>query len=570
MKKLIFSLSFLLVFSAQVWSKQRSLDEMKAAAASVIANHAKTRGAASLKVLKQDNQLTMLGYAGGGYAVIANDDRFPAVLGYSENPSSGDNPGFQWWMNAMSEALAANAESGQSVTPISIPEGYKTSVPELMTTRWGQGTPYNNLCPTYPNQLTGGENHFLTGCVATSISQILYYHRYPINGEGSKIYNFVNPETGRSQRLQANFEATTYDWDNMLPTYTEGNYGLVQATAVATIMYHVGVSVEMNYTVGASGALHNVACLSLRNYFRCNDGIKMYMRDYFPQQEWMDIIYRELNDGCPVLYGGQAEEFGGHSFVIDGYDANGLVHVNWGWEGSDNGFYDISLLNPPSANHNSFLSQNMVIVRPDNDDRYNPGYVSLWSLTKALAMNVEGSQLKYSTISAASLDVEDFMGDVLLVAQNLATGAQTELKVLNSYTLFSPAVYGEIKKYQSDLVSVDGLADGEYRIFVGSKSSNEASIQPMRSHETVNNSYILTKSGSTLSLTAENNPNWTATTGISGVEVGDNTGDGIVRVYDMSGRMVYSAPAAGFSVADVPAEGVLIIKNGSQVKKVIK
>ena len=95
-------------------------------------------------------------------------------------------------------------------------------------------------------------------------------------------------------------------------------------------------------------------------------------------------------------------------------------------------------------------------------------------------------------------------------------------------------------------------------------------MQPMRSHETVNNSYILTKSGSTLSLTAENNPNWTATTGISGVEVGDSTGDGIVRVYDMSGRMVYSAPAAGFSVADVPAEGVLIIKNGSQVKKVIK
>ena len=574
MKKVLLSMSLILTLPLVAMAGPRSLEEMKAAASKVIPV-AKTRSSANaadgLKVLKTVPQLTVLGYENGGYAVIANDDRFPAVLGYSDSKlSNGDNPGLQWWMNAMSEALAAQAAGKTKAATRVIPDGLKSEVPGLMTTKWGQSAPYYNMCPTYINTSTGASTHYLTGCVATAISQIMYYHKWPETGEGYSSYTFTDAN-GKVQSLEADYDRAHYDYANMLPVYEEGKYTLIQANAVATIMAHVGISVEMNYQVGASGALHNVACLSLRNYFRYNDNIKMYMRDYYPQQEWMDIVYRELSDGCPVLYGGQAEEFGGHSFVIDGYDADGLVRVNWGWEGSDDGFYDISLLNPPSANYNSFLSQNMVVVRPETDERYNPGYFSMWSLTRALEMGTDGSQLTFSQISAANLDVESFYGDILLVAENMSTGERTVLRTLNSYSASRAVEYGEIEFFgQKDPVSVEALADGEYRIFVASQSPLEATMQPMRSHETVNNSYILTKSGSTLSLTAENNPNWTATTGISGVEVGDSTGDGIVRVYDMSGRMVYSAPAAGFSVADVPAEGVLIIKNGSQVKKVIK
>lgn len=569
MKKLIFSLCVLLALPAYMWSKQRSLDEMKSAAASVINKVSMTRASAPISVLRQDAQFTVLGYKPGGYAVIANDDNFPAVLGYSDGKlSDGDNPGLQWWMNAVSEVLAAKAGAGQTVQRASVPDGYQEAVGPLMTTTWGQSAPYNLLCPTYQSSQTGATVNYLTGCVATAMSQIMHYHKHPVTGEGAKTYWFYPSDGSGRQRLYANFMNTTYDWDNMLDSYTTGSYTEAQGNAVATIMYHCGVALEMNYAEGASGATHSAACLALRNYFRYNDYSKLYMRDYFPEEEWMGIVYRELNDGCPLLYGGNSSSFGGHSFVVDGYDANGLVHVNWGWEGDDDGFYDIAILNPSSIDGTSFLNQDMVVVRPDTDDRYNPTYTSLWGMTAPLTISGNTTTLNYNTISVANLDVDDFYGNIYIMAQNMATNETTSLKTLLTVNQNSAVSYGMTRSFTSSTVSVASLPDGEYRIYIATKSDLEDEPQPVRSNETINNSYIMVKSGSSVTVTAESNPNWTA--GIEGVEAGEEGHDSVVRVYDLSGRMVYSAPYDGFKTSDIPADGVLILKSGAMTKKIVK
>lgn len=568
MKKLLFSLCFLLAFSSNAWSKQRSLDEMKAAAGKVITNKGGARSVAAMKVINQNAQLTVLGYAGGGYAVIANDDRFPAVFGYSDATQTDEIPtNVQWWMNAVTEALETATANGQSVERSAVPASYKSAVPQMLTCTWGQEAPFNRLCPTYTT--AGGEMNYITGCVATAMSQIMYYYKWPVTGFGSKRYYFTPEGGGNRLNLNANFGETTYDWNSMLNSYDNG-YNDTQAEAVATLMYHCGVAVEMQYNQSGSGARPDMACKALREYFRYNDNIKMYTRDYFPQEEWMNIVYRELNDNCPLLYGGstlagEGRDGAGHSFVIDGYNEDGLVHVNWGWDGAYDGYYDISMLNPQNYPTGFVAGQSMIIVRTENDNRFTEPYKSMLCLIDNLKITNNGTSLTCDqNTMIANVDIDIFEGNVMLVATNMDTNVTTELgNVANSVII----EYGNGASVMPLPISVASLPDGKYRVYLASKSFYENEAQPVRSNEKVNNSYIMTKNGTSITLTAENNSNWTS--GITNVETASED-DGIVRVYNISGVMVYSAPANAFNVNDIPATGVLIIKNGDNITKVKK
>ncbi len=414
MKRQYLIVMLLLAVTCTMTAKPRTAAQLRQEASKVLSTTTMAKGlygnaAAEPEVLSQKSQLTVLGYKDGGYAVIANDDEFAPVLGYSDaRLADGHAPAFLWWMDAINASLEKKLADGEQPESVRPAAEYKESVDELLTTRWNQDAPFNNMCPTYTKN--GQKYNYVTGCVATAMAQIMYFHKYPVKGSGHYSYTYTSEEGYGTVRPSANFE-TTYDYDNMLPVYTPGNYTQVQADAVAKLMYHCGVSVEMNYTTTGSGAFSANACLALRQYFLYDENIKLYTREMFPVDEWMSIVYRELNDGCPILYGGQATS-GGHSFVLDGYDENGLVHVNWGWGGTDNGFFDIAELDGYS------YGQDMVTVRMPDDPTFDSTYRSLWGFGSNLNATKIGTAIVLSTDGVYNMDVDDFTGKMAVMAQN--------------------------------------------------------------------------------------------------------------------------------------------------------
>ena len=241
----------------------------------------------------------------------------------------------------------------------------------MVTCHWGQSTPYNNLCPLGPHYDASGQpdgreyERSLTGCAATAIAQIMYYHKYPTKGQGGKASVGV-PYNNPTATYTVNFDEATYDWANMIDDYKEG-YTEEQANAVATLMYHAGVALDMQYSPDASGTYARKVVTALKRNFGYPETVRLLMRADYSEQEWMNLIYTELSEGRPIQYNGQDAINGGHAFVFDGYDQEGLVHVNWGWEGDKDGYYDVSLLNPSGWRFTSNQSMVIGIARRSNN-----------------------------------------------------------------------------------------------------------------------------------------------------------------------------------------------------------
>lgn len=550
MKKISLLITLIFAFALNSLAKPRTAEQMKAAAAAVLNTQTMAKGlnfsAADVTLIDSRSQTVIYGNA-GGYAVVSKDDTFSPILGYSDTAMS-DNPApaFLWWLetiNKSMENMLAKGTEPQHVQPA--PE-YRTSVPELLTTRWGQDTPYNLQCPEYT--VNNVKYNYVTGCVATAMAQIMKYHNYPEKGYGKTIYR-LNPGDGATLTIEADFGNTTYDWANMLDSYIPGRYNDEQANAVATIMYHCGVSVRMNYAKDGSGAFSYDACTALRTNFLYDKNIKHYSRDFMPNEEWMNIIYRELNDNCPILYGGFTTANAGHAFVFDGYDADGLVHVNWGWNGESNGYYDVASLNGFSE------GQNMVIIRLPNDDRFESQYHSMWGLGYKLVITKTITALKVSCDALYNMDVDKFTGELALMALNTETGDKTNLSTIYGTNVLSGIKYGSGMSLSGVSVPYTQLSDGTYRIYLATKSTLETDWQPVHSNETINNSYILVKNGSNVTLRAENNSNWT--TAIDNVPTVEKKADN--RIYSIDGRYMGTD-------ASVLKDGIYI-RNGKKFVK---
>ncbi len=350
---------FLLVAVMATTAKPRSEQQIQAIAGQVlsakgIVKHA-SRG--NLKLLSKTANMQVIGFKDGGYVIVSSDDILPAVLGYASGTfSATGNPNFEWWLNATEAAAAARVKQGTmlKVTKPDISK-YAESVAPLVTCTWGQDAPYNNLCPSGQGPISKGKT--VTGCVATAMAQILYYWRFPEHGQGTRtIYFPFGEPTGQS--LTANFGDTHYDWDHMIDDYS-GTYTVEEASAVATLMYHCGIATNMQYDASGSGAYATDAAEGLKTYFGLPSTVRYVERDQYSEPSWMDMIYNDVNSRQPILYVGADASYGGHAFVLDGYDKDGLVHINWGWDGDQNGFFDVSLLNP--TGYQFEFNQGMII-----------------------------------------------------------------------------------------------------------------------------------------------------------------------------------------------------------------
>ena len=283
-----------------------------------------------------------------GFVIVSGDDRAKDILGYSDGgsfPTENIPENFKNWMAFYEKelkALAATSEDTTIVTPVKVSAsttlqaaGFATFInPLLGTIKWDQATPYNIFCPII---------HAIqapTGCVATAMAQVMKYHQWPVTGTGTKTYKASEV----SDSLTADFSGTTYDWANMTNTY-DGYSTAAQDTAVARLMYHCGVAVNMDYSPSSSGAYDNDIPAALSNYFGYDKNAQLYTRNYFSESEWINLIKTELNASRPLLYGGASLDGAGHQFVCDGYDSDNLFHFNWGWSGVCNGYFELSSLN---------------------------------------------------------------------------------------------------------------------------------------------------------------------------------------------------------------------------------
>lgn len=350
---------------------ERSEEEMVQAAISVLngsvgANH-KVQRHSSIKKLKQMSELAIYGYDDGGFAVITADTRFRAVIGYSETLFSGTAVpcGFEWWLKSINSVMESGDCMNEPLSKVKKSE-LKASVAPLMTTKWGQGHPYNDLC-------TWNGHQFVTGCVATAMAQVMKYHKYPQKGTDSYSYVIHYTDLGDAE-FSSNFSEHQYDWNNMLNQYNSGGYSSEQANAVALLMSDCGIAVGMIYRSSVSSAYFMMIDYALKKYFSFTDGTERYFRSDHSTEDWMNLIYEAINNGRPIIYRGAESETdsNGHAFVLHGYDEQGNVYVNWGWNGSFDGYYSIDLLNPGSDNYS--YGQCMVLAVPGQKSEYDLTY----------------------------------------------------------------------------------------------------------------------------------------------------------------------------------------------------
>ena len=502
----------------------------------------------SLKTLQQRDMLTVIGHEQEGFVIIANDDKVPAVVGYSQTPFTTFPPALEWYLDAADKALKYIAANGQRRTAIPPSPEYPSNLGPLVKTRWDQGKPYNNLCP-------GGNGSssklYPSGCVATALSQVMKYHNYPKQGKGEHQYSF-QPSSGDGRILYANFEETFYDWDNMLDNYSTTAYTEEQANAVATLMLHCGVSVDMQYTASGSGAYGQEACLALKTYFRYNKNTRLYIRDYYTAESWMAMIYRELNQYGPIYYAGSSEGSGGHAFVLDGYDETGLVHINWGWGGKSDGFFDIALLNPPSYQFS--VRQNMILdMDPDADIPYKSQVVA----TEMSFIRTSTSITINGKVYDASAEV--FTGVIACVLQDMETGNITVLKKTDEMTM-QPIVNGTYWLHTISLPanSLSSVPYGTYRLYVASRTAEDTQWQLVRPEEGKVSNFIVTKSPEGITWETSTDDLWSIDVPTAIQALTATQSDASARFFDLQGREV-----------SPETKGLLIRKQGNEVKKVI-
>ncbi len=299
---------------------------------------------------------------GSGYVIVSGDDRTVPILGYSDSGSVSEDDmpdGLRYlldgyaeqleWMDSHYGADGAYETDGAkgAYKAYKAQSAARSAIAPMIETRWNQGAPYNNLCIEIDGEKT------VTGCVATTLTQLMYFHKWPEPEDYcTNILEYTYTATRKDgttteERTVGGLPATTFDWNAMSLTYTSDATGTA-ANEVANLMQYGGRALHMMCGLssnGGSSAYSEAIPYALKNCFGYDGGVRHTYRKNYSYTEWVELIYGELAEGRPVALGGQSLG-GGHSFICDGYDTDDYFHINWGWGGSSDGYYRLSVLQP--------------------------------------------------------------------------------------------------------------------------------------------------------------------------------------------------------------------------------
>ncbi|MEI8085792.1 MAG: C10 family peptidase [Paludibacter sp.] len=422
-----------------------------------------------------------------GFVIVSGDDRAKDILGYSDSGTFESNEipeNLKSWLDFYAselKLLAAQPETAAFAPRLRTNAATKvvknertfatTVAPLLGGIKWNQGSPYNNMCPMFD-----ATTRCVSGCVATGMAQVMKYHAWPMMGRGSKTYTTKTLNVP----LSVDFSITEYKWLNMSDTYSTSSTQ-IQKDAVATLMYSCGVAVNMDYGKSSSASSVTMA-KSLITYFNYDANTQFYQRDYYTKAEWANIIKTELNASRPVLYDGQSAT-GGHLFVCDGYDSNGLFHFNWGWGGSSNGYFELTVLNPSdqgiggtAGGYNAGQGITVGVQKPNPNS--TPTYrlcASKISTNEVDSIDRNAIFTVYST-SLYNNGINAFDGNVALALYNdssliqiIKNSAISKLSGMTGYSLYS---------YSTTIPAE--IPNGNYKLYVIYKANSESQWQKIR------------------------------------------------------------------------------------------
>ena len=364
----------------------------------------------------------------GGFIIISSEDATVPVIGYSYSGAFSSNnmpENLKGWFNGLEKDLVMvrkdKLAQGSEVRSKWETIGIRTKGGEdailLKTAEWDQDNPYNLLCTLPDNKKA------VTGCVATAMAIFLRHLGYPAHGTG-----YLNGYKTSSKGYQIEGYSINdhyYDWKSMPLSNGEVQKasGDVQKQ-IAQIMHDCGVAVKMDYTTSSSGASSLRIPEALSSHFGFSDSVAEYSRDHYDYPTWEAMLKNELIQDRPVLYGGQDEGgAGGHQFIIDGFDGKGLWHVNWGWSGSNNGYFAINLSIPNkyafSVSATAILG---AVPDPDKTEGEKMSQIVLENMGITLISGefVSGKEFEINLNYIANLGPADYNGKVVpaLVAKD--------------------------------------------------------------------------------------------------------------------------------------------------------
>lgn len=361
--------------------KENAKIELSSAKVGMETTSAKAKGIGETAT-KSTGEVYAFNVQGGGFALVCTGNGNTAIAGYSDSGSLDvDNmpEAMKVWLAsyqmAMGKTKTLETKEPSWIGPTVSP------VKPLVKTQWGQGAPYNSKCPS------DGKQTAFAGSEAVALAQVLNYYHQDRKGEGSLSYAHIDSET----EYNIDYSTTKYDWSNMLNSY-KGNYTQVQANAVGKLILESGIACKANYGyTGTSACLpfvalnkyYNYDCMYVDRQYTYNHGWGNGTdHHYISTQKWMEMIQEELTAGRPIIYfasdlyrgaGIIAKTPKSHTFIIDGIDSQNYVHCNWGWNGLDDGYYDVALLNPESVNYvydEGFRASHTMIIGIQPRDGY--------------------------------------------------------------------------------------------------------------------------------------------------------------------------------------------------------
>lgn len=387
-----------------------------------------------------------------GFVIIAGDDHYRPVIGYSEEgtfdpddmaPALADY--LEGVRQGVMEAAAAPAAKPAVAADWDMLEKTGRMVSRhggredeyLVETKWNQNYPYNYFCPEGAG---GPGGHCYAGCVATAAAQLMRYWSHPIQGQGSHTYYPEDhPEYGP---LTANFGETTYDWANM-PNSISASSPIEQIEAVALLIYHAGVSVDMNYRPSSSGAVTGMLCQTMPAYFFYTNQMANLYREEYSHEEYMQLVIKAIDMDWPMVHRG-----GGHAYVLDGYNDNDMVHFNWGWSGSSDGWFNIDehgYAEGESVIYN-YVPAEIYAATPNMPTNLNVVASTDGTLSAALTWKNPTITLTNQNLTAIDQIVVERNGQVVFTEDNPTPGAEMSIvdETVPYYDVFDYAVYAVV------------------------------------------------------------------------------------------------------------------------------
>ena len=474
-KYFVFFVLFLLSIGS--WAQQVSPEQAKEIASKFLkANYSRRnikRNAPAVSTMKTDVVFEATDTSGqpylyavtstqqDGFVLVSGDERFAEVLGYTDegtfdekNMPENMRTFIQGYIDEMKYLESVDYQPSTTADARRNAAAAKSDISAMVTTQWNQGAPYNAQCPEDPST----HQTSVTGCVATAMAQVVAYH----------IKLFQDQEQGKLTSLIADIPGYTTETHHIsVPIITDRNLpnsnlllnsyandagSVDEKAAVAKLMFYCGASVYMDYASSSSGSNGAYAPNALINYFGFDSTTRLVSRSKYTYAEWIDLMYDELAAQRPVFYGGQSAG-GGHAFVLDGFRASdAFFHVNWGWGGSNDGYFALSVLNPydtsqigaSSTNDGFAMSQDAVIgVQIGSGQSYTePIYLDM------TGFSVEGQTVKFNAFSIIN-DNSTHKFDIGVELIN-ANG-----EIIETNTLFTTGDLGYLTGYNNVTYTVD-------------------------------------------------------------------------------------------------------------------